>query len=122
MGPVTVNIKPLSVNEAWQGRRYKTPAYKAYEKLLLLMLPPMKVPDGDLKLSIEFGFSSRQSDCSNPLKLVEDILQKKYGFNDNRVYEIHLRKTIVKRGSEYIKFQIDQSPGAPIAPKVGQIP
>ena len=27
-----VFIKPLSVNEAWRGRKFKTPKYKQYEK------------------------------------------------------------------------------------------
>ena len=31
-----VNIKPLSVNQAWAGRRFKTPKYKAFEKEMLL--------------------------------------------------------------------------------------
>ena len=26
-----IEIKPLSVNTAWKGRRFKTDAYKAYE-------------------------------------------------------------------------------------------
>jgi len=103
---IVLNIKPMSVNGAWQGRRFKTPAYKTYESQILLMLPKITIPEGDLKLSIEFGFSNKNSDCSNPIKLIEDILQKKYEFNDSRVYEISARKVIVKKGEEYIKFSI----------------
>jgi len=29
---IEIPIKPLTVNKAWQGRRFKTPAYKQYEK------------------------------------------------------------------------------------------
>ena len=36
---VFLNVKPLSVNQCWQGRRYKTKAYKQYEKALLQILP-----------------------------------------------------------------------------------
>jgi hypothetical protein len=28
---------------AWQGKRFKTPAYKEYEKAMLLMMPKAKV-------------------------------------------------------------------------------
>lgn len=104
---IALKIKPLSVNEAWQGKRYKTQAYKAFEQQLLLMLPNIEVPEGKLKLSLEFGFSNAQSDLSNPLKLVEDILQKKYGFNDNKIYEIHMKKSKASKGAEYIMFEIE---------------
>ena len=34
-----IKIKPLSVNDAWQGRRFKTDNYKKYERDLMLILP-----------------------------------------------------------------------------------
>jgi len=101
-----VDIKPLSVNQAWQGKRFKTPAYKRYERDVLLMLKPMAIPDGDLVIEITYGFSNRQSDVDNPTKLLIDILQKKYGFNDSRVTRLNLIKRQVKKGCEYIDFQI----------------
>ena len=101
-----VDIKPLSVNQAWQGKRFKTPAYKRYERDVLLMLKPMDIPDGDLAIEITYGFSNRQSDVDNPTKLLIDILQKKYGFNDSRVTRLNLIKQQVKKGYEYIDFQI----------------
>lgn len=98
---------PLSVNLAWQGRRYKTPTYKAYEKEMLWLLPrDITIPDGELKIFIEWGFSSKSSDWDNPIKPFVDILQKKYGFNDNRIYEAKIKKKIVKKGEEYIRFEI----------------
>ena len=35
------------------------------------------------------------------------LLQKKYGFNDNEIYEAHIHKRLVKRGMEYIKVRIE---------------
>ncbi|MCK5584056.1 MAG: hypothetical protein KAI33_09700 [Elusimicrobiales bacterium] len=105
---IGIKIKPLSVNKAWQGRRYKTKEYKAYEKEILYKLPDIKIPEGDLILYLEFGFSSKGSDLSNPIKMFEDILQKKYGFNDNRIYEIQAKKKICNKGAEYIMFWIDK--------------
>jgi Holliday junction resolvase RusA-like endonuclease len=103
---IGIKIKALSVNEAWQGKRYKTQAYKAFEKELILKLPDIEVPEGKLALNIEIGFSNANSDLSNPLKLIEDILQKKYSFNDNKIYDIHMKKKITKKGAEYIMFEI----------------
>lgn len=104
-----VDIKPLSVNQAWQGRRFKTPAYKRYERDVLMLLPSVEIPDGELAIDITYGFSSKQSDVDNPTKLFVDILQKKYGFNDSRVTRLNLSKQQVKKGSEFIDFQIGKA-------------
>jgi len=101
-----VDIKPLSVNEAWKGRRFKTDAYKKYEKDVLKQLKPMNIPDGELEIVIQVGFSNKGSDIDNIAKPFIDILQKKYGFNDSRAYALVLLKRIVPKGQEYISFSI----------------
>lgn len=102
-----LNIKPLSVNEAWKGRRFKTDKYKRFEREILLMLPAgFEVPDGDLVLRLEWGFSSAGSDYDNPIKPFQDCLQKKYGFNDSRIVEGNQKKHKVKKGCEYIKWHL----------------
>ena len=101
-----VKIKPLSVNKAWQGKRFKTPEYKQYERAVLLMLPKINIPDGELCIKIIFGFSNKGSDIDNPAKLFIDIMQKKYKFNDSSIYELHLFKMVVEKGSEFIDFEI----------------
>jgi Holliday junction resolvase RusA-like endonuclease len=98
----------MSVNQAFQGRRFKTPAYKAYESELLLKLKPLELPEPPYEVTYEWGFSSAGSDIGNPEKLFTDILSKKYGFNDNQIYEMHLHKVKVKKGAEYITFQITE--------------
>lgn len=104
---IAIDIKPLSVNKAWKGKRYKTDAYKVFEKQILLLLPSsVRVPNGPLELRIEFGFSSTLSDWDNPIKPFQDCLQKKYGFDDKRVMRGIVDKVMVKKGQEYIKFQI----------------
>ena len=105
-GLVTIQVKPLSVNKAYQGRRFRTPEYDRYQTAVLLQLPHFDIPPTLLRLVYEFGFSNSQADADNPCKLFTDILQKKYGFNDSRVYEILIRKTIVPKGQEFVKFNI----------------
>lgn len=53
-----VNIKPLSVNEAFRGRRFKTPAYMKYQRDVLFLLPSLKLPEPPYRITYEFGFSS----------------------------------------------------------------
>jgi len=105
-----VFIKPLSVNQCWRGRRFKTPAYKEYEKKLLGLLPEdlYVSSNGKLVIYITFGFSSKMSDYDNAIKAFQDVLQKKYSFDDNRIYEAHIYKDIVEKGSEYIKVRIEK--------------
>ncbi|MCJ8293515.1 MAG: RusA family crossover junction endodeoxyribonuclease [Colwellia sp.] len=103
---VRLNIKPLSVNEAWQGRRVKTQKYRKYERDILKLLRPMIIPDGKLELYLKWGFSSAGSDWDNPIKPFQDCLQKKYDFNDNRVIRAVTEKVKVKKGEEFIEFDI----------------
>jgi len=113
---IKMMIKPLSINAAFQGKRFKTNSYKQYEKALSYLLPASlpnlsakEISDCKrLKIVIEYGFSSPLADIDNPTKLVIDIMQKKYKFNDRYIYDMHLHKVDVKKGEEYIKFQIDK--------------
>ena len=102
-----ISIKPLSVNAAWKWRRFKTPEYKQYEKLMLLYLMPMK----EIKVKgiyIQIWVSSRAFDIDNMIKPFLDILQKKYKwFNDRDLYELQIRKEIVKKKQEYIYFKFN---------------
>jgi Holliday junction resolvase RusA-like endonuclease len=103
---VKIDIKPLSVNACWQGKRFKTPKYKQYEKDMFILLPKISVPKPPYKVYYEFGFSSAASDLDNPIKPLQDILQKKYGFDDKHIYEMTAKRVKVKKGEEYLIFHI----------------
>lgn len=103
-----IQIKPISVNQCWQGRRFKSPAYKDYEDEMLYSLPKLTVPKGKLILRLTVGFSSASSDLDNAIKPILDILQKKYGFNDKMVYGILADKADVRKGEEFIEFYLDE--------------
>jgi Holliday junction resolvase RusA-like endonuclease len=102
-----VKLKPLSVNTCWQGRRFKTDAYKVYEKTLLWLLPKRTIPKGKLRLTIYFNFSNKASDVDNCIKPIQDILQKKYKFNDKDIYELHVYKCILPKGQDCFSFKIE---------------
>lgn len=98
-----IEIKPLSVNEAWQGKRFKTPKYKSYETEMLWILPKLGILKPPYKLNVTFGIST-ESDLDNCLKPFLDILQKKYGINDKDILEIHAKKEVTK--NHFIEFEI----------------
>lgn len=102
-----IDIKPLSVNDAWRGRRFKTQAYKTYESNVYYLLPPkINIPNGLLEIHLKFGFSSELSDFDNPIKPFVDILQTKYQFNDKRIKHAVIDVESVSVGNEYIQFEI----------------
>jgi len=101
-----VKVKPLSVNQVWQGKRFKTKAYKQYEKEILLNLKPMNVEGGKLSLFLRFGLSSKNADIDNPVKPFVDCLQKRYGFNDRHIYKMVIEKVDVSKGEEFIEFEL----------------
>jgi len=104
----TLQIKPLSVNEAFKGRKFRTDKYDLFIRNCLLILPKtILIPDEkNIKLAIEFGFSSKASDIDNCCKSFIDCLVKKYKVDDRFIQEMHVFKSIVKKGEEYIKFKI----------------
>lgn len=102
----TILIKPLSVNEAWQGKRFKSNKYKIYETAVLLLLPKIKVVEPPYRLNLIVGFSNKASDIDNILKPFLDILQKKYGINDKHIEVLHIEKQIVNKNNEFICFEI----------------
>ena len=103
---IKINIKALSVNQCWGGRTFKSAKYKQYEKDVPMLLPNLKLPKPPFKVYYEFGFSSVASDLDNPVKPLTDILQRYYEFNDKHIHEMTIKKFKVKKGDEYIKFEI----------------
>lgn len=103
-----VEIKPLSVNECWQGKRFKTKTYTNYEKEMMLLLRPhdFEQSKDPLEISLTVGVSNVASDVDNVVKPFLDILQKKYNFNDKYVFRLIVEKNLVVKGAEFIEFHI----------------
>lgn len=103
-----LDIKPLSVNQSFKGKRYKTDTYNDFIYKMNCILPNnIFIPNPNkMSLAVEFGFSSSASDIDNCLKTFIDCLVKKYKVDDRYIYELHVFKTIVKKGNEFIQFKI----------------
>jgi len=105
---IHLNIKPLSVNKAYRGRRFASYDLKAFKTELSLIVPPLKIPKGQLLVKYCFGVSSKGSDGDNLIKAFQDCLAEIYGFNDNQIYKWIVEKEITKKGKEFIKFEISK--------------
>ena len=105
-------VKPVSVNEAWQlkgFRKFKSKKYKEYQAKFDEILGdkawPFK-PDLLLDVIVTVGFSNKLSDLDNALKPLFDTLSTKYDWNDNKIYSIQAYKEIVPKGKEFIDVKI----------------
>ena len=104
---ITLNIKPISVNQAYRGRRFSTPELTAYKQEIGLRLKRGKVPKGKLAVQYIFGVSSKASDADNLVKAFQDAIAEVYGFNDKMIYTLQVEKRDVKKGKEYVSFAIN---------------
>lgn len=103
-----IEIKPLSVNKCWQGKRFKTTDYENYEKELLWTLRPYDLENTKEPLCVNLliGVSNLAFDVDNAVKPFLDVLQKKYNFDDRYIFELVIRKVLVKKDYEFIEFSI----------------
>jgi len=101
----------MSVNVAWQGRRFKTKQYLDYEQKCFILLPKRKRVEGWVRVIYTFGMdttkSFKLSDIGNFEKPLSDILVKAGYIDDDRyVVEMVLRKKLTNEGN-YIQIEIE---------------
>ena len=102
---LTINEKPLSVNKAWQGRRFKSKDYTAYEKLLLAILPRKPKICGRVSVSILFHLKNdKRTDIDNLCKPLLDIIVKRGYIEDDRLI---YRLTLSKKKAERDKIELE---------------
>lgn len=76
MDEYTIDIRPLSVNAAWKGRRFKTPDYLQYERDMEILLPRNNKQWNE-PIEVEYIFSLKYvatTDVDNLIKPLQDIL------------------------------------------------
>jgi Holliday junction resolvase RusA-like endonuclease len=110
---IKIKIRPLTVNQAYCGRKFSTPALKAYKEAIGYLAPKMSLPEGKLQATYRFGVSSKCSDLDNCIKVSQDALAEKYGFNDNRIYKMVVEKVDVKKGEEFVEFEFKELENRP---------
>jgi hypothetical protein len=107
-----LHLKPLSVNTAWQGKRFKTKAYKRYETDCTLLLPRVcGVKDTDnCFYEVDYKFYLKifgLTYVDNLIKPLQDILVKN-GFisDDHKILKIIAEK--VKANLDKVEIVIKQ--------------
>lgn len=98
-------VKPLSVNEVWQGRRYKTTKYKQYERDVLNLIKARCIASstreefqmvrGQVSIILSFYVKNwKMCDVDNFVKPLLDIIVKAGLIEDDRLV---MRLAMVKR-------------------------
>lgn len=105
-GSKRILLKPMSLNEGYTGKRYKTKEHRVWHNLLLSLLPYFKLPEPPYELTLKFGFATGASDGDNCIKFVQDCLGKKYGFNDKKIKRWIVDTEVVGAGNEYIEWDL----------------
>ena len=103
----TVFVKPLGVNRAYSGIRHSTNELKQFKADMMKVLPRnLSITEGKLAVSFIFGVSNAGEDIDGPIKTALDALSEGYEFNDNRVYDLHVKKRKTEKDCEFIAFEI----------------
>ena len=103
---IIVDLPPLSINKAWQGRRYKTKEYVNWLKDGLLLLPKRAMITEPVEVCLTFYMRHvNQADVDNPVKTCLDLMVKRgYLKDDVQVQSLHVYKE--KAETEGIKIEI----------------
>lgn len=94
MKQLEVQLKPLTVSKAWQGRRFKTQAYKDWQRDFCLLVGKQTPITGNVALTLELYLKNdKMSDIDNTLKVIQDSMILANLIQDDRfIYEIHAYK------------------------------
>lgn len=94
MKQVEVKLKPITVSKAWQGKRFKTKAYKDWQRDFCLLVGKQKPITGQLALTLEIYIKNeKMMDIDNTFKAIQDSMKLANMIEDDRfIYEIHAYK------------------------------
>lgn len=104
---LNIPLKPLSVNKAWQGRRFKSEDYLDYEEDLNRLLRDNLAPlEGKIEVRYKFYLKNHsRTDNDNLVKPIQDILVKlKYIKDDRYIYRTIIEKYPSK--NDYMEIEI----------------
>ena len=105
-----IKRKPLSVNAAWKGRRFRSVFYSVFHRvvsLLLNVLRPKRPPENrPLFGHYRWGVSNMMADTDNPTKPFQDVLFEHWGMQDHQLQFLILEKIKTPKGQEFIDFWV----------------
>ena len=105
-----IKQKIISTNLIWGGRKWLTKDAKAFKRFMIASIRAKRLKlhyDEQEPLAIHFRFGiSRDLDASNGIKLCEDAICEALGIDDIIFQGVTATKEKVKKGEEFIAFNI----------------
>ena len=103
---IELPIKPISINQCFQGRRFRTKEFKQWQNDMLKVMPKRSKLAGGVKVAITLFLKSiYRSDCDNFLKPIIDCIVKRGWITDDRFIQ-YLEVAKVKSKVEKIGIEI----------------
>lgn len=104
---IELPIRPLSVNQAWAGRRFNTPAKDQFERIVGLLLPKIHIPGPFYRVAYDFHLVYfATTDYDSGIKVLQDCLVKKKIITDDKhIVEARIRK--FKADKDSISIEIE---------------
>jgi len=104
-----IAIKPISVNKCWQGQRFKSREYKAWQKEFVILLRHTPKINGWVWVDFTFFIHNfGMADENNFLKAAFDGLVLAKVIEDDRYVVGHssIKKALCKQENEWIDIKI----------------
>jgi Holliday junction resolvase RusA-like endonuclease len=103
---IEIQISPLRLSKAYQGRRFKTSEYKKWQGDFARLVGKQTPLTGQLALTVEFYIKNdKMSDIDNFFKATLDTMKDTNIIEDDRfIYEIHAYKYHSEK--EFIRITI----------------
>lgn len=93
-------LKPLSINDAWQGRRFKSKDYNQFREDFGKVAVGSRMIEGFVRVDLVFTLTKENyshSDVDNLIKPVLDaIVDRGYIEDDRKILELTARKQLGK--------------------------
>ena len=92
---ISIKLKPLSINQAFQGRRFKSKGHRQYEKDIHALVKPCLNPlTGMIVATYSFFIKNdKMTDGDNLVKVLQDILVKLGYIKDDR----YIKRYIIEK-------------------------
>ena len=103
-----IELKPVSINEAFRGRRFKTKECKDFEDDFMILAPKRRMIKGEIEVEYKFYLKNHgKADYDNYIKIVQDLIVKcGYIEDDRKIYKATIYK--IPSDKNYIEFKINK--------------
>lgn len=103
---ITIPLKPISVNEAFQGKRFKTKKCNDFCDDFLKIAPKKEKIKGNVEIEYRFYIKNhKMEDYDNMIKITQDMIVKcGYIFDDRYIYKATIHK--IPSNEEKIEIKI----------------